>query len=249
MTRYNLLIIGFLSIASSLFAQITPEERAEKYYAEKNYEAAAAIYDSLMKTGVSAELYYNYANTQFKLNNLGQAILFYERALVLSPYDSDIRRSLEFANTMTTDKIDGFHSFFVVDWIKGVRKIFNSNGWAYLCIGLFVVSLVLGLVFMFSSMLSVRKVAFYVSILALMLSVVSLAFAFVERKYLNNNPYAIVTAGSTSVKASPTLTGKELFVLHEGTKVRVIDSKDNWDKVEIADRRIGWLQKSTVEGI
>lgn len=249
MVRFNLFIIAFLSLAISLSAQTTPEESAEKFYAEKNYEAAAQIYDSLMKKGVSADLYYNYANTQFKLNHLGLAILFYERALVLSPHDNDIRRSLAFANTMTTDKIDSFHSFFVADWLKSLGKTLNSNQWAYLCIGLFVASLVLGLIFLFSSILKIRKVAFYLSVLALLFAIISLVYAFRERKYLENNPYAIVLDGTVSVKASPTLTGKELFVLHEGTKVRVIDTKENWNKVEIADKRIGWLQESTIEGI
>lgn len=249
MTKYNLLIINLLFLNFSLVAQNKLEGEAEKFYADKNYQQAAQIYETLMKQGKSADLYYNYANTQFKLNNLGQAILFYERALVLSPYDSDIRRSLEFANTMTTDKIAGYHSFFLVDWFESVGKIFNTNQWAYICIGLFVLSLILGFIFLFSSILSIRKISFYISIVALVLAIISFIYTFHERQYLNNNPYAIVTAGSTSVKASPTLTGKELFVLHEGTKVRVIDSKDNWDKVEIADRRIGWLQKSTVEGI
>lgn len=249
MTKYNLLIIGFLLLSFSLIAQNKLEKEAEKFYAEKDYRQASQIYETLMKQGESADLYYNYANTQFKLNNLGQAILFYERALVLSPYDNDIRRSLEFAKTTTTDKIAGYHSFFLVDWFENMGKIFNANQWAYICVGLFVLSLLFGLTFLFSSTLSIRKISFHISIIALFFAIISFIYTFHERQYLSNNPYAIVTAGSTSVKASPTLTGKELFVLHEGTKVKVIGTNENWNKIEIADKRIGWLQKSTVEAI
>ena len=157
-------IMVFLLFAIWVSAENNPEQRAAKAYADKNYQEAAMIYDSLINKGQSADLYYNYANTQFRLNNIGKAILFYERALVLSPYDSDIRRSLEYANTMITDKIDGFHTFFIVEWLQEIAKIFNSNQWAYICIGLFVLGLILVLMFLFSTTMNIRKIAFYLGI-------------------------------------------------------------------------------------
>ena len=80
-------------------------------------------------------------------------------------------------------------------------------------------------------------------------SIISLIYAFTERQYLVDNPYAIVMEGSVSVKASPSITGKEIFVLHEGTKVKVVDSQNRWKKIEIADKRVGWVPQNTVEGI
>ena len=240
-------IIVFLLFALWASAENTPEQRAAKAYADKNYQEAAMIYDSLINKGQSADLYYNYANTQFRLNNIGKAILFYERALVLSPYDSDIRRSLEYANTTITDKIDGFHTFFIVEWLQEISKIFNSNQWAYICIGLFVLGLILVLMFLFSTTMNIRKIAFYLGIVVILASFISLFFSFYQKKYLTHNPYAIVMDGSVSVKASPSMAGKELFILHEGTKVEIIADIDNWKKIEIADKRTGWLPAKTIE--
>ena len=151
--RYKLLIASFLFVSLSLAAQDKGKaaKEAEAFYADKNYEQAALIYESLMKQGESADLYYNYANTQFRLNNLGRAILFYERALVLAPFDRDIKSSLEYANSLSTDKINGYESFFLVDWFSAIGKIFNTNQWAFVGIGLFVFALVLGLIFLFAS--------------------------------------------------------------------------------------------------
>lgn len=224
--------------------------KAEKLYEAKEYQAAAEIYEKLMEQGTSAELYYNYGNTQFRLDNLGQSILFYERALALSPADRDIRLSLEFAQTRTVDKIDGYEPFFLVKWLGSLGKLFNSNTWAWLAIVLFVVALGLGLMFLFSSRIWARKLGFFFGIAMLLLSIVSLAYSLTEKKFIYQNPYAIVLDGSVSVKASPSISGKELFVLHEGTKVRRLgEQKDGWQKVEIADRRVGWLPVSSAEGI
>ena len=249
--RYKLLIASFLFVSISLAAQDKGKaaKEAEAFYADKNYEQAALIYESLMKQGESADLYYNYANTQFRLNNLGRAILFYERALVLAPFDRDIKSSLEYANSLSTDKINGYESFFLVDWFSAIGKIFNTNQWAFVGIGLFVFALVLGLIFLFASVLSVRKISFYVGLLCMIFSIISLIYAFTERQYLVDNPYAIVMEGSVSVKASPSITGKEIFLLHEGTKVKVVDSQNRWKKIEIADKLVGWVPQNTVEGI
>ena len=93
-------------------------------------------------------------------------------------------------------------------------------------------ALVLGLIFLFASVLSVRKISFYVGLLSMIFSIISLIYAFTERQYLVDNPYAIVMEGSVSVKASPSITGKEIFLLHEGTKVKVVDSQNRWRSEE-----------------
>jgi len=247
--KYKVLIISILSSIFAISAQENLEIQAEKFYEQKDYIQAAQVYETLMKKGSSADLYYNYANTQFKLNNLGKAILFYERALVLSPSDKDIQASLNFANTLTTDKIEGYQVFFIADWLASLGKLLNTNGWAYLSISLFVLTIILVLIYLFSSILRLRKAAFYISVLALGLSLIAFIYAFSQRKYLADNPYSIVMDGSVSIKASPSVTGKELFILHEGTKVKVLSQKNGWCEVEIADRRIGWVNSENIEKI
>ena len=101
--------------------------------------------------------------------------------------------------------------------------------------------------FLFSTTMNIRKIAFYLGIVVILASFISLFFSFHQKKYLIHNPYAIVMDGSVSVKASPSMAGKELFILHEGTKVEIIADTDNWKKIEIADKRTGWLPAKTIE--
>ena len=251
--KYRYLALAVVFIYSfSLKAQSVEQlsQKAEKLYEEKEFQSAAEIYEQLLQTGYSAELYYNYASTQFRLDNLGSAILFYERALALSPNDKDILYSLEFAQTRTIDKIDQYEDFFLVGWLKGIGKLYNADTWAIMAIILFVLSLSLGLIFLFSSRIWLRKIGFFVGVVMLFMAIVSLIYSFEEKKFLYSNPYAIVQVGSVSVKASPIMTGKELFVIHEGTKVcRIGEEKNGWQKIEISDRRVGWIPSSAAEGI
>lgn len=250
--KYRLLIIicmMTMNVPVALFANDNPTKQAEDFYANKEYEKALALYEQMMEQGVSAGLYYNYANTLFKTNQLGKAILYYEKALVLSPNDKDIKQSLAFANTMKTDKIDGYEPFFISQWLSNIACLLNTNQWAVVSISFFVIALCLLILFRFSTLLFVRKASFYIAIIALLVSTVSFVYAFYQRTYQINNPYWIVVDGAVSVKSSPNATGKELFVIHEGTKVRLLDTNGGWQKIEIADKRIGWVDGFSTEQI
>jgi len=45
----------------------------------------------------------------------------------------------------------------------------------------------------------------------------------------------IVFAETASVKSEPKITATDAFVLHEGTKVYILESIANWKKVELTD--------------
>ncbi|MDR1544860.1 MAG: tetratricopeptide repeat protein [Prevotellaceae bacterium] len=245
------LIITFAVLINffAVFAQENNEKRAAELYAEKDYVAAAAIYDSLLKHGESADLYYNYANVCYKLDNLGKAILYYEKALKISPLHADAKANLDFVNTKITDKIDELQPFFLTEWFSELGKIFTSNQWAYLSIGLFAVAAVLAMFFLFFSYRRVRKISFFAGIILLVLSIFSFYYAFSQKKYAENNPFAIIISGSVSVKSSPASSGTELFLLHEGTKIKVLSSLGEWSEIELSDEKTGWVLSETMEEI
>ena len=209
---------------------------AETLYAEKQYAAAAEIYAKLFQYGESSTLYYNYANALYKSNQLGLAILNYERALRLDPTNDDIKFNLEFVNKMKTDKIEPLERFFLSVWMESLSRMLTSNQWAYVSIVSFIAMLILALLYLLGKRVWLRKVFTMVN-------------AFSVKNYIENNPEAIVLVGSVSVKSSPDDSGTEVFVIHEGTKVNVLSTLANWSEVRLADGNVGWLLSSAIEKI
>jgi tetratricopeptide (TPR) repeat protein len=242
-------IINILLCIFTINAQDNAEKTAENFYAEKNYEQAVLEYKKLFAEGKSADLYYNYANALYKTAELGKAILYYEKALKINPLHTDAKANLDFVNTKITDKIEEYQPFFLSEWFSVLGKVLTTNQWAFLSICLFFAAVILTLLFMFSSYRRLRQICFFTGIFALLLSFFSVIYAFSQKKYVENNPFAIVLSGSVSVKSSPSEGGTELFVLHEGTKIEVLSSAQNWTEIRLADGKIGWLTNDNFEKI
>ncbi len=222
---------------------------AETLYAEKQYAAAAEIYAKLFQYGESSTLYYNYANALYKSNQLGLAILNYERALRLDPTNDDIKFNLEFVNKMKTDKIEPLERFFLSVWMESLSRMLTSNQWAYVSIVSFIAMLILALLYLLGKRVWLRKVSFFSALFLLFFTIFTMVNAFSVKNYIENNPEAIVLVGSVSVKSSPDDSGTEVFVIHEGTKVNVLSTLANWSEVRLADGNVGWLLSSAIEKI
>lgn len=249
MKRLTLLIIIAISAFSITHSQTADWQRAEQLYADKQYAAAAELYASMFQYGESADLYYNYANALYKSNQIGLAILNYERALRLDPANEDIKFNLDFVNRMKTDKIEPLERFFLTEWLDSLAQKLTSNQWAYASIIGFVSMLVLALLYLFGRKVWLRKTAFFSALFLLLFSLFTMTNAFKIKGLVENNPAAIVLSGSVSVKSSPDASGTEVFVIHEGTKVNVMSTLGEWSEVRLADGNIGWLQSTEIEKI
>lgn len=239
----------FVNCGSIVLCQEADWKKAEELYAAKQYVEAAEVYADMFQYGESAALYYNYANALYKSNQLGLAILNYERALRLDPTNEDVKFNLEFANKMKTDKIEPLERFFLSEWMESLGRLLTSNQWAYASIISFIVALVLVLLYLFGKKVWLRKLSFFSALFLLVFSIFTMVYAFQIKDYIENNPEAIVLAGSVSVKSSPDDSGTEVFVIHEGTKVNVLSTLSTWSEVRLADGNVGWLQSSTIEKI
>lgn len=250
--NYILLTICLLA-ANALRMQAEPAslesmwQLAEQQYADKQYTEAAETYKGMLEYGSSASLYYNYANALYKSDNIGQAILNYERALRLDPSNENIRFNLEYANRMKTDKIDTIEPFFLTQWIDALGRCTTSNGWAYIGIGSFAVTLVLLLVYLFGRRRWLRKTAFFTAIATFLLTIVATSYALSIKSDIQHNHAAIVMQGSVSVKSSPDQSGTEVFVIHEGTKVWIKSTLTEWSEIRLADGNTGWLMSADIE--
>lgn len=239
------LLVFMMVAAIGLKAQTIQNQeftKANFYYNESRYDTALVIYEKILNEGyVSVSLLYNIGNTYFKLRNYPMAILHYEKALKIDPTNEDTRHNLAIANALITDKIEPMPVFFLTKWWRSTGNLMSANGWTKTSLELFGLFLVLVFLYITARTKGVRKTTFFSSIIVLILLVCSSIFSYQKHKYLNERNEAIVMTPTITVKSSPSASGVDLFVLHEGSKVEIIDNADKWDKIKIADGSVGWM--------
>ena len=245
------LLVLLLSLALPAAAQEDVSslwEKAGEAFAAGQWQNALNCYQMIEGEGlVSDDLYYNIGNTFLKLQDNAHAILYYERALKLNPSHADAAHNLEIVRQMTLDKIDEVPDFILVSWFHNLRQGLSANAWAWITLGLLLLAGILLTVFRSGAPRSLRKVSFILSCIVLVLAIFTFIFSLQQKRAVTRQDSAIVTAPVCSVKSSPAEGGKTVFVLHEGTKVRLLDDVGDWARIEIADGRQGWAQGSTFE--
>ena len=224
---------------------------ANNAYVEGLWEDAISGYDMIAGLGLeSAALYCNTGNAYFKSGNISKAILNYERALKLDPSYEDARYNLELSNNMIQDRIDPVPDFILKVWAKDLCWLMDSDGWAVAFIIMFALMLAMILLFVLSPSVAGRRTGFFTGIVFLLLAVMSLSFSlWLKNDYMKADK-AIVMRPVSSVKSSPSSeASQDLFVLHEGTKVDILDQVGSWSNIELADGRQGWIRTFDIENI
>ncbi len=218
-------------------------------YTDGKFSDASAAWTSIEESGQkSAKLYYNLGNAWFKQGNYPKAILNYERALRLDPSYSDARYNLEFTNNFVQDKIEPVPEFILKSVARKVCYVMGSNAWAVIFIVLFAAALIMGLLFLLGSSVGKRRTGFYCGIVLLLLSAGALSFSVWQKSDSLKTDTAIVMSPVSSVKSSPSSgSSKDLFVIHEGTKVTILDEVGSWKNISLADGRQGWIESADIE--
>ena len=225
-------------------------ETAAAAYAKGDYQQAAECYTQLLKVGESAELYYNLGNCEYRLGNITQSIIAYERALRLNPGDSDTRYNLQFLRGKTIDKVVPVDEMFFVTWYHSLQNLMSIDAWAILAVSAFVLALILILAYLFGSNILLRKIGFFGAFVGLLIFVLGLLFAYQRKVALSEHNIAIVLTPTLNVKATPAESSSDAFVIHEGTRLTITDSSMNaWYGVRLDDGKEGWLPKNSVEVI
>ncbi|WP_299115985.1 tetratricopeptide repeat protein [uncultured Winogradskyella sp.] len=217
-------------------------------YNKGKYAEAIKKYETILKTDEhSADLYFNLGNAHYKLNNVAPSIFYFEKALQLRPNDQDIKNNLGFAQNMTIDAIDkvpdvGFSRIF-----KNMVNTFSADIWSVIAVCGVFIFVVLFLLYHFTYATSQKRMAFVVSVLGLFITGFSVVMAFQKNAIESKDNPAIVFAPESRVKADPNKSSEEIFRLHEGTKVQVLESYEDWYKIEIADKTSGWIPAEDIK--
>lgn len=250
--RRILLIILSITLSFPVFADEVKDSlwaKGVETYSEGDFEEALKNFSELENLGyASPELYYNIGNCYFKKENfIGKSILYYERALKADPSFDDAENNLVLAQEFTLDRIDVVPEFVLITWIKQFRDCLSSNSWAYISVGLFALLAIFLLLFRFSHSVGLRKTSFAISIIALVFAIISFIFSASLDRKMKNEDEAIIMMPVTSVKSSPSSSQSSLFIIHEGTKVDVIEELGDWSRIELSDGRQGWIVSKDME--
>lgn len=239
-----LLTVGYVS------AQSTQElfEQGNKQYQEQKYHEAVKLYEKVINQGFeSADLYFNLANAYYKTNNMAEAIYHYEKALILDPKNKDVKVNLAYANRSIIDNIKTVPQSTFTKFNNAVLAIFPYNAWAIIAVACSLLAGTLWMLFFFSTVPGIKKMYFTLGIMVSIFCVTSLFITAHQYERSQNIHYAIVFANQVEVKNAPRDSASETFLLHEGTKVQIMDTVGNWKKIKIADGQIGWLPADIIK--
>ncbi len=231
-------------------AKAVTKNNADTEYQKGNYQQAIRDYEEILKNGESAEIYFNLGNAYYRTDNITKAVLNYERARLLSPGDDDINFNLQFARSKTIDKITPESEMFFVTWYKSLVNFTSVDNWAKTGILCIVMALLLVLLYLFGPQLMLRKIGFFGGLAFFVIFLLSNLFAFQQKQALDNRTGAIVISPSVNIKKTPAKNSADQFVLHEGTRVDIIDKgMTDWRCIRVGDGREGWIETKAIEEI
>ena len=248
---------NFLFLITILFGWISYSQTSQELFSEANdlykteaYSKAIEKYLSIEEQGLeSSDLFFNLGNSYYKLNKVAPSIYYYEKALKMNPLHKDAKTNLTFAKRMTIDKIDTLPKSFLQRISENVIQKLPYDTWAIIAVIASFLASILFLVYRYSYSTRRKLLYFNSTILAVVILILSVIFAFENFEIAQNNRTAIIFSPKTEIKNAPTSTSDDIFELHEGTKVLVLDELDDWKKIKLSDGKIGWLSSEDLKEI
>lgn len=253
--RYNRFICLLICIAVPLisFGKVDAQslfKKGNQLYAQGHYQQAADTYMQVISSGyVTAAVYFNMGNACYKNDEISSAILYYEKAHRLSPGDEDINFNIRLANLKTTDKIDEAPEFFLAKWWRGFILCLPLGTLAVLSIIFIMLGSGILIWYLFTRSVTVKKVSFYAAISLYIIGAVFIFMSNRQAAYFDNHRQAIIFKGTVTVKSAPAGASKPLFVIHEGTKVDMLQHNSGQIRIRLTNGSEGWIGEGDVKEI
>ncbi len=242
------LLLGLITITSNAQA---PEERfseANNLYQSGDYSGAAAIYRKLFDEGFRSDaLLFNAGNAFYKTGDNAVAILFYERAKLLSPADEDIDYNLQIARSRLSDRFDEVPQVFLVRWFDFISLLISTNKWALITLLFFVMSMSSGVFFFTRTGLKGKAPSFWIAVIAILLAIITLTLSIRNNNLVNHNNKAVVMCSILTGTSEPGESGSELFAIHSGTTVVIEDILGDYSEIRLPDGNKGWVKSNCIE--
>ena len=238
------IIFLLLLVANTLLSQSIDDifYSANDFYKNEKFEKAIELYQQIESKGtISVELYYNLGNSYYNLNKVGPSIYYFEKALKLDPTNEDAQNNLIFAKRLALDNIQEIPKNIFQKINANYLQQLSFNQWAIVSVVFSFLACILFLLFYFANSPTIKRIYFGLSISSFLLLIICFSITYNQYSFSKNNKEAIVFAETSTVKNAPTFNSEEIFMLHEGTKVIVLDALDNWKKIKLADGKQGWI--------
>jgi tetratricopeptide (TPR) repeat protein len=241
-------ITAFTGMTSSVFSSNLSLELAENLYINNDFQNAAEIYDSIVKSGVVApELFYNLGNCYFRMGNYPLAVVNFEKSLRLNPNDKDVQENLKIVNARLKDKFEPMEDIFFVSWWKDFCSMFNRDTWAIFAIVFFCLTAIFFAIYWISKTYALRKTLFFFASGMLLFATISFC-ASLRMFNVENMHEVVVLKNKVKVMSAPD-AGKEKFQVNSGTKLQVLDELNNNYRVKAPNGDNGWIDKGSVTEI
>lgn len=224
---------------------------ADSAYIQEKYDKAVELYLQVAnENGKDAQICYNLGCAYYRLDSIAKSVLWFERAALLQPDDEDIIYNLDLVRTKTIDRFIPRHEMIFVTAYRGVVNAMSSHKWACMGIAFFVLFFVSLVLYLYSSRIVLRKTGFFSSLVFLSFTILANIFAYQQSEYASSHMKGVIMETAVTVKSTPSENGNELFVIHEGTCVEIQDdSMKEWAQIQLADGKIGWIEKKSFERI
>ena len=246
--KKHIVVLFSMVMSLGIYAQeATSFDKATEAYNDGEYQKAIDLYLDILESGKhSAELYFNLGNCYYKLDEIGPSIYFYEKALLLKPQDAEILDNLRFAENMRLDAIEEMPKTAMAKLHDTVVLAWSFDQWAIIAIVMLSLFVTGYITYYLLYSATKKRIAFISGTLALFLAVFALAMAYLAfQDFKTKNP-AIIFEREVAVTSEPNQRSEKVFVLHEGTKVNVMDTLENWHKIKIADGQTGWIPSESL---
>ncbi|MEW6062019.1 MAG: tetratricopeptide repeat protein [Bacteroidota bacterium] len=252
MNRIPLFALFVLVSSSLVFSQTealtTVFEEANALYLEQKYTEAISKYELIIRNGYeSGELYFNLGNAYYKSGKIQYAILNYERAAKFIPNDDDLQFNLRLANAHLIDKVEAIPELFIYEWANAVLTLFPLRTMVILMYVLFLLTLISFSIFLFAKTYEQKRYSLMAGIVFACLLIIGIANFTIQSYRESNTEYAIIMSDVANIKSAPDKSGNDLFVIHRGLKVQVLDEVNMWKKIRLADGKVGWIRKQEIE--
>ena len=225
-------------------------QQATSLYQNEQYEEALQLYRKVVEQGYeSPDLYYNMGNAAYRSNNIGYAILYYEKALKMNPSHEDASHNLEYVSRYKVDVFDEVPELFYKSWTRTWKNIMSERAWSIWSMVFFVLMAVSVLVYLFSRRLALKKAGFFTAVVLAVFFTLSLATAISRHRGIADPSSGVIISPSVVVRSSPSQSGTELFILHEGTSVEISEEVSGWRNISVVDGREGWITAGDFEPV
>ena len=249
----KLIFLVIFSVLGISYGQTTPEflfKEGNKAYNAGNYENAISLYGQTLKMGKhSAEVYYNLGNANYRLNKVAESVYYFEKAMLMRPNDKDIITNSAFANNMTIDAIEKIPVSQIDQIRNSIIETFSFEIWTYFTIILLWIFTILFLAYLFFIRARHKRIFFFSSLSILLLFILSFSITYSIDQNEKNKKFAILFSKQTDIWSEPNQQAERLFVLHEGTKMQLLDSLEEWQKIRIANGSEGWIKDASFKKI